>query len=103
MRIHVLRLGMAVVLTVGALALVGVVVAVVDLSDQETIRPGYLQTGRGGCFWAKVASMSILWPVSVRFIITDPGINRHGLNHNGRGPVTGHFGRGGRITRSRPP
>jgi hypothetical protein len=92
------------------LALVGVVVAVVDLSDHETdqarlpadMEEGWIASEREGGF----RTMSYpLAGVSARRIITDPGINSPlALTHNGRKIlVTGHFGcTSGEIT-DQPP
>jgi hypothetical protein len=99
MRIHVLRSGIAVVLTVGALALVGLMVAVVDLSDRQAdqtrlpvdLDKGSVASGQPG----DLQMMSYpLAAVSARRIITDPGINSPlVLTQNGREVlVTGHFG-----------
>ena len=99
MRIHVLRLGVAVVLTVGALALVGLMVAVVYPLDHETdqarlpadLDEGWVASGQQGGF--RMMSYPLAG-VSARRIITDPGINSPLiLTHNGRKVlVTGHFG-----------
>jgi hypothetical protein len=98
MRIHVLRVGMAVVLTLAALALVGLAVAAVDLSNhkagQARLPAGpeeeWVASGREGGF------RMMSYPsagVSARRIITDPGINSPLLlTQNGRQVlVTGHF------------
>lgn len=99
MRIHVLRVGIAVVLTLGALALVGLVVAVVDLSGHATEQarlPADRDEGQVASEGEGGFQMMSYPPagVSARRIITDPGINSPlVLSQNGRKVlVTGHFG-----------
>ena len=99
MSTHVLRLGIAVALTLAALALMSLVGAVVNLSNHETDQvrlpagpdEGWIASGQEGGLRA------ISYPparVSARRIITDPGINSPlVLTQNGREVlVTGHFG-----------
>jgi hypothetical protein len=98
MRTHVLRVGIVVALTLGALAFLGLVVAVADLSGRGTNQARLLAnldkwqvaSGREGGFWITSYPLA---GVSARRIITDPGINSPLiLTQNGREVlVTGHF------------
>ena len=100
MHIHILRVGIAVALTLGALALMGLVVAVVDRSDHVTdqarlpagLDEGWVASEREGGF--RMMSYPLAGVISARRIITDPGINSPlALIQNGRAVlVTGHFG-----------
>ena len=98
MRIHVWRLAIAVTLTLGALVLLGLGVAVIGLSDygtdqtglQADLAEGSIASGREDGFHLASYSLS---GVSARRIITDPGINSPlVLTQNGREVlVTGHL------------